>query len=225
MGPITSSSSSSKSNNGSSRKPERSDKTSKRRETNSLGYWDVVLDSNKTHRQSNASNTPRPAASQTRSFSKAIPRYCSICQVTYTSLRAFDEHLNQCASENKKTYSCQHCGLSFRKSSNLTKHVRTVHLGEKNYACTEPGCGRMFGQKSNLSSHIRAVHQREKPFECPESGCNRSFSQKSGLKAHIKMVHEGQRPHVCECGASFGQNGDVRVAQFIQLGNLYVIDD
>lgn len=177
------------------------------RAASSLGYWDAVLGADaETTTGASATSTTR---SQTRLFSKAIPRYCAICRVTYTSLRAFDEHLSRCAAEDKKTYVCEHCGLSFRKSSNMTKHIRTVHLGEKNYRCTEAGCGRLFGQKSNLSSHVRAVHQREKPFQCPRMNCSRSFSQKSGLRAHVKTVHEGQRPHVCECGASFGQSGDV----------------
>lgn len=110
---------------------------------------------------------------------------------------------------SEKPYACDQCGTAFKKNSNLVKHMKLVHLGERNFACQEPGCGRLFGQKSNLNSHVKAVHLGEKPFVCPEANCARRFSQKSGLKAHVKTVHNGERPYVCECGSSFGHRGDV----------------
>lgn len=176
-------------------------------------YWDVVLGSDMTslslgdQRGSESDKTHRPTGS--RAISKSSPSQCAICKSTFTSLRSYDEHKNHCGSSADKPYKCRLCGTAFRKNSNLTKHVKMVHLGEREHACPEPGCGRMFGQKSNLSSHIRAVHYGEKPFECPETGCSRRFSQKSGLKGHIRTVHYGDRPYVCGCGSAFGHSGDV----------------
>lgn len=113
-------------------------------------------------------------------------------------------------ASSDKPFVCETCGTAFKKNSNLAKHMKLVHLGERNFACPEPGCGRLFGQKSNLNSHIKAVHRGEKPYVCDEPGCGKRFSQKSGLKAHIKTVHHGERPYVCpECNSSFGHRGDL----------------
>lgn len=152
------------------------------------GYWSTVLDGVPTRRNTesvpHASTTPSSSSSQHQGY-------------------------NPPASSDKP-YPCDRCGTAFKKNSNLVKHIKLVHLGERNFPCTEEGCGRLFGQKSNLNSHIKAVHLGEKPFICSEPDCGRRFSQKSGLKAHIKTVHNGERPYVCEdCEASFGHRGDV----------------
>lgn len=158
-------------------------------------FWDTVINhSDDDHHRS------RPISKQ--------PRECPDCRRSFSSSR-WEEHRATCPAINEKPYECKECGTSFKKNSNLEKHKRLVHRGEKNFACNEPGCGRLFGQKSNLNSHVKAVHLGEKPFVCEESGCARRFSQKSGLKAHIKTVHHGERPYVCDCGSSFGHRGDV----------------
>lgn len=151
----------------------------------SSSYWDTVIDQ--------SSPSDYHSAQRSRPISKG----------------SYEEH--KASSSSEKPYVCEECGTAFKKNSNLVKHMKLVHRGEKNFACREPGCGRLFGQKSNLNSHIKAVHLGEKPFECNEPGCGKRFSQKSGLKAHIKTVHHRERPFVCdECGSSFGHRGDVR---------------
>lgn len=169
----------------------------------STSYWNTVLDT----------------SSQAASASTSSNRQCQTCRRAFSSTRAYDEHVRTCGRQQQqqpheqqssdKPYVCTECGTAFKKNSNLVKHMKLVHLGERNFACPEPSCGRLFGQKSNLNSHIKAVHLGEKPFVCPEASCGRKFSQKSGLKAHIKTVHNGERPYVCECGSSFGHRGDV----------------
>lgn len=160
------------------------------------------------------------ASSQTAPASNSSSRQCLTCRRIFSSSRSYDEHVRTCGRQqqpqthldqqsSEKPHVCPDCGTAFKKNSNLVKHMKLVHLGERNFECPEPSCGRLFGQKSNLNSHIKAVHLGEKPFVCPESPCGRRFSQKSGLKAHIKTVHNGERPYVCDCGSSFGHRGDV----------------
>lgn len=173
-------------------------------QTSSAGYWRTVLEH---HDPENAQlYGPRQPMS---AFSS--PRECPACKREFSSTRAFEDHIRLCSPQTEKPYACDECGTAFKKNSNLVKHMKLVHLGERNFQCTEPNCGRLFGQKSNLNSHIKAVHLREKPFVCQEGQCGRRFSQKSGLKAHIKTVHNGERPYVCECGSSFGHRGDVSI--------------
>lgn len=171
----------------------------------SSSYWDTVIDQ--------SSPSDYHSAQRSRPISKTFRKECADCRLVFSSPRSYEEHKASCPSE--KPYECEECGTAFKKNSNLVKHMKLVHRGEKNFACHEPGCGRLFGQKSNLNSHIKAVHLGEKPFECNESGCGKRFSQKSGLKAHIKTVHHRERPYICEeCGSSFGHRGDVSCSPF-----------
>lgn len=180
-------------------------------------YWDTVItptnndypapSSSRLHLPTSSLSSSRP-----RPISKPFPRDCRICKRTFASQRSYDEHTATCADPSEKPYGCHECGTAFKKNSNLVKHRKLVHRGEKNFQCAEPGCARMFGQKSNLNSHVKAVHLGEKPFVCKVENCGRRFSQKSGLKAHVKTVHNGERPYVCDrsdCGSSFGHRGDV----------------
>ena len=68
------------------------------------------------------------------------------------------------SSRNKFPHQCAHCPKSFKKPSDLTRHVR-IHTGEKPYGCAT--CGRTFTVKSTLDSHMR-THRASKciPISC-----------------------------------------------------------
>lgn len=176
--------------------------------SSSAQYWDTVLD------PFSIRDAPRRHSDAAGPSTSSGTRVCPSCNERFMNNRIFECHVATCAGNDEKPFICEQCGTAFKKNSNLAKHMKLVHLGERNFPCTEPGCGRLFGQKSNLNSHVKAVHLGEKPFVCPDTGCGRRFSQKSGLKAHIKTVHNGERPYVCECGSSFGHRGDVSCKQF-----------
>lgn len=170
-------------------------------------YWDTVL------APFSSRESPRRQSDAAGPSSSSGTRVCPHCNERFMNNRLLENHMSNCSGTEEKPFTCEQCGTAFKKNSNLAKHMKLVHLGERNFLCTEPGCGRLFGQKSNLNSHVKAVHLGEKPFICPDTGCDRRFSQKSGLKAHIKTVHNGERPYVCECGSSFGHRGDVSYAK------------
>ena len=89
--------------------------------------------------------------------------------------------------EGLKAKICETCGKSFAEVTNLRKHIRQIHLGEKIF-CDQ--CLRPFSQASNLKTHINTVHNGQKNHIC--DSCGKSFSQATNLKTHIKKAHNGE---------------------------------
>ncbi|KAG7319548.1 hypothetical protein KOW79_016691 [Hemibagrus wyckioides] len=96
---------------------------------------------------------------------------------------------------------CQYCPKSFKKPSDLVRHVR-IHTGEKPYKCNE--CGKSFTVKSTLDCHIK-THSGQKLFACHM--CSTAFSTKGSLKVHMRL-HTGSKPFKCPyCDQRFRTSG------------------
>ena len=95
--------------------------------------------------------------------------------------------------DNKTTkfYNCKECKYKTICSSNLKKHVRSIHEGER-YKCKE--CDYQATHPSGLLKHKKVEHEGKR-FNCTQ--CNQKFRDSNKLKIHISYVHQGIK-YQCE---------------------------
>ena len=84
-------------------------------------------------------------------------------------------------SHNK--HSCDRCEKSFSQKSDLSKHIKSVHLIVQ-YNCDQ--CEKSFSRKGVLKEHIKSVHGNVR-YNCDK--CDKSFSSKGYLNHHFERVH------------------------------------
>jgi KRAB domain-containing zinc finger protein len=83
---------------------------------------------------------------------------------------------------------CDICGVEFKKTSKLQRHMMTVHSTEKPFKCLQ--CN--FATKTNdaLCYHFKRMHDNKsktKYFACSE--CDKTFKSNQYLQRHIRKGH------------------------------------
>ena len=98
---------------------------------------------------------------------------------------------------------CIHCGKVFGGSSNMIKHVRSVHEKIKEtYPCGQ--CPKLYQSRSARYLHRKADHEGVRHY-CDK--CERWFSRKHHLVEHMESEHE-EKTLGCElCGKYFSRRG------------------
>jgi DNA-directed RNA polymerase subunit RPC12/RpoP len=82
-------------------------------------------------------------------------------------------------------HKCPHCSKAFTRTSNLSVHMKAIHLKVQDLKCSH--CHFTASQSQSIKSHIKNIHQKERGIRCPH--CNYTASREVYVEKHIKRVH------------------------------------
>uniref|UniRef100_A0A287AHG0 Zinc finger protein Y-linked n=2 Tax=Sus scrofa TaxID=9823 RepID=A0A287AHG0_PIG len=151
--------------------------------------------------------------------SKEMPFKCDICLLTFSDTKDVQQHA--LIHQESKTHQCLHCDHKSSNSSDLKRHIISVHTKDYPHKCEmcEKGFHRPSELKKHvaahkgkkmhqcrhcdfkiadpfvLSRHILSVHTKDLPFRCKR--CRKGFRQQNELKKHMK-THSGRKVYQCE---------------------------
>ena len=121
----------------------------------------------------------------------AVLLVCKKCKPNRTLDRIRDLKVHDDSVHlNLKPYKCEYEGCSHSCSvpSNLTKHIKNVHLKIKANKCQNyPDCDAAFAYKRDLVFHIEAVHLMI-VHKC--QSCEVTFTDKKNLRKHAMKKHK-----------------------------------
>ncbi|XP_072901711.1 zinc finger X-chromosomal protein-like isoform X1 [Hemitrygon akajei] len=151
--------------------------------------------------------------------SKDLPFKCEHCLMTFTDAKELQKHT--AIHQGHKTHQCTHCDHRSSNSSDLKRHIISVHTKDYPHKCEV--CDKGFHRPSELkkhmsthkgkklhqcrhcdfkiadpfvlSRHILSVHTKDLPFRCKR--CKKGFRQQVELKKHMK-THSGKKVYQCE---------------------------
>ncbi|XP_007507473.1 zinc finger protein 711 isoform X2 [Monodelphis domestica] len=148
-----------------------------------------------------------------------LPYKCEHCPQAFSDEAELQQHLE--LFQGHKTHQCPHCDHKSTNSSDLKRHIISVHTKDFPHKCEvcEKGFHRPSELKKHgethkgkkvhqcrhcdfrtsdpfvLSGHILSVHTRDPPLKCKR--CKRGFRQQTELKKHMK-THSGRKIYQCQ---------------------------
>ncbi|XP_041430909.1 zinc finger protein 711 isoform X2 [Xenopus laevis] len=148
-----------------------------------------------------------------------LPFKCEQCPQAFTDEKELLRHTE--LFQGHKTHQCPHCDHKSTNSSDLKRHVISVHTKDFPHKCDvcEKGFHRPSELKKHsethrgkkihqcrhcdlktsdpfiLSGHILSVHTKDLPFKCKK--CKRGFRIQPELKKHMK-THSGKKVYQCQ---------------------------
>ncbi|XP_058148011.1 zinc finger X-chromosomal protein-like isoform X5 [Dasypus novemcinctus] len=151
--------------------------------------------------------------------SKEMSFRCDICLLTFSDTKEVQQHA--LTHQENKTHQCLHCDHKSSNSSDLKRHIISVHTKDYPHKCDM--CDKGFHRPSELKKHVAAhkgkkmhqcrhcdfkiadpfvlsrhilsVHTKDLPFRCKR--CRKGFRQQNELKKHMK-THSGRKVYQCE---------------------------
>ncbi|KAK6299274.1 hypothetical protein J4Q44_G00307840 [Coregonus suidteri] len=148
-----------------------------------------------------------------------LPFKCGHCPQAYADERELQLHTEMV--QGHRTHQCPHCEHKSTNSSDLKRHIISVHTKDFPHQCdvcekgfhrpselkkhseTHKGnkvhqcrhCNFTTSDPFTLSRHILSVHTKDLPFKCKR--CRRGFRQSTELKKHMK-THSGRKVYQCQ---------------------------
>ncbi|XP_068571893.1 zinc finger Y-chromosomal protein 1 isoform X2 [Cebidichthys violaceus] len=114
--------------------------------------------------------------------SKEMPYKCERCFQTFAEEEELMQH--GLTHEENKTHHCAHCDHKSSNSSDLKRHIISVHTKDYPHKCAI--CGKGFHRPSELKKHSVA-HRTKKLHQCRH--CNFKIADPFILSRHILSVH------------------------------------
>lgn len=141
---------------------------------------------------------------------------CNSCPRKFDNERKLKVH-ERChqSNEKKMIHSCPftNCDKKFTKSVNVQSHVKTVHIRERNFLCSD--CGKSFGTKGALKEH-QIIHSSEYPFSC--KFCAKKFKNMPRLKTH-EDTHDVSQ-YICNvCGLALNTKRTLKMHMVVHSDN------
>uniref|UniRef100_A0A3B3ZRW8 C2H2-type domain-containing protein n=1 Tax=Periophthalmus magnuspinnatus TaxID=409849 RepID=A0A3B3ZRW8_9GOBI len=114
--------------------------------------------------------------------SKEMPFKCERCFQTFAEEEELIQH--GLTHEENKTHHCAHCDHKSSNSSDLKRHIISVHTKDYPHKCAV--CGKGFHRPSELKKHSLS-HRSKKLHQCRH--CNFKIADPFVLSRHILSVH------------------------------------
>ncbi|XP_024118861.1 zinc finger X-chromosomal protein isoform X2 [Oryzias melastigma] len=114
--------------------------------------------------------------------SKEMPYKCERCFQTFAEEEELLQH--GLTHEENKTHQCAHCDHKSSNSSDLKRHIISVHTKDYPHKCAV--CGKGFHRPSELKKHSLS-HRTKKLHQCRH--CNFKIADPFVLSRHILSVH------------------------------------
>ena len=78
---------------------------------------------------------------------------CDLCNYFFPKRYKLKNHIEAVHEKSVPRLNCEFCSKTFFATSNLNKHVRIIHEGERRFKCD--GCHKRFAFRNHLHSHLR----------------------------------------------------------------------
>ncbi|XP_076867690.1 zinc finger Y-chromosomal protein 1 [Brachyhypopomus gauderio] len=114
--------------------------------------------------------------------SRELPFACERCGQTFGEEEELTQHA--ASHEEARGHQCAHCEHRSSNSSDLKRHVISVHTKDYPHKCS--ACGKGFHRPSELKKHA-AAHRAKKLHQCRH--CSFKIADPFVLSRHILSVH------------------------------------
>lgn len=121
---------------------------------------------------------------------------CEFCGMTFKRSSDLTNHVTL-VHEKKVSVDCEICGKNFKSMYALRKHKKETHNKGPKLFNFVCHCGKKFEKKHSLKYHQISHDPNGVAYKC--QFCERGFKYSSGFVYHMRSAHTNEKPYVCPC--------------------------